>query len=1223
MSDGDVRGFLHVCCIGGYREVTWEIIHALLESGLYDRSETIEMAVLGPEADQRVVENLVRPFARFHIAYRSTELDEYEYPTLGLLQDACQTWNGPVYYLHTKGVSYSPHNPYARYWRRQMLDEIVTNHRRCLAMLTSADTVGANWSESHYSGNFWWARSGHIRRQPDIRALQRNPRPLNRSRADGDPQSPRGVGPVWNKRLQCEYWLHMNPARAGRVGRSTELNLYRELHWTTSVADIVNELLGAPADRRFAELGVDGPGPHFGAVGADRKVFVPLRDFSHDLPSGGHDVILIDVRDDPRRVLNLVERCLPRLAPGGAVVVCHTNPPSAWHQRCRPGPDSGAEWTGQVWRAVVEFRIRHPWCEVFTVDTDWGCTVIRPSRTVHRRLAGPPPGDLDWRTLVSRRGELLNVVDVAWFRRHLRAEPYFAGSATPTDVTELVNALIAADGLDSYLQIGAPGVTPGRIIAPIRHWADAGAEATYRLNPDRFFAAGLGLDCYDVVLVEDPDDLERALTRVSDCGWIVTGRPPPATFLTAHPDLDGWTCPLDRDYTLIRRCTEAVPPHPHPADALLAGFARHDHERFPGVDQHVESHRPDGRRLTPQPYAGNVDMLLAAVELDPDDLRSTLYLGDAYFASGDFEAARRWYAQAVGMREWWWTGVDRAIYLAMLRIAQSMAELGEPWPAVQDAYLRAWELCPERTAPLHAIAAYYRAQQRYRLGYLHAKPAAEIPCPEPDDGRVGGEVENWRARDELALCAYEIGKAPEAFALWRGLLDRTDLPDADRRRIAGNIDDCVPAMLEVSSGYPEAVVRSLVAASGDPGVVVSLVAGPVRTAVEQTLNSFLNCCRDVSGVGRFLVVDVGLSPADRDALKERYGFLEFASTGSDRLADIRAQLDARVWLHLGGGLRFFAPGNLLTRLEAALEADPRVVAVHLLAARPVDGPAMFDTERLDRAGGFDADGLGAAYLGEATCVPQTMITVIGRGNSGTRAISHTLMRSGVFMGEPIKRDSADLVPADDMYEACRIIARHIPWRGGLNWDFGPVQTMPIPAEFRQLVESYLASVLASPARRTGWKLPETTLCYPWIRRLFPDVRYIFWVRNPRDCIIRGHVTDDLRDFGIECPPVESPYLRRAVSWKYQDDLVAATPRPRHWITVRMEDFVMHQERELSRLEDYLGFTLDRLPVHGDSVDRHKRTPGVPFADFLEPAMRRYGYEIPAARIGPEGTSGVR
>lgn len=240
-----------------------------------------------------------------------------------------------------------------------------------------------------------------------------------------------------------------------------------------------------------------------------------------------------------------------------------------------------------------------------------------------------------------------------------------------------------------------------------------------------------------------------------------------------------------------------------------------------------------------------------------------------------------------------------------------------------------------------------------------------------------------------------------------------------------------------------------------------------------------------------------------------------------------------------------------------------------------------------------------------------LITVIGRGHSGTRAMSHTLSASGVFMGEPLNV-SGDLLPPEAMYEASRLIARHVQWKGGLEWDCRTLHTMEIPAEFRALIERYLVSVMSSPAEHKGWKIPETTLVYPWIIRLFPEIRYIFWVRNPRDCVIGGHITDDLAEWGIAYPPTEDARLRRAISWKYQYDLVRATPRPRHWIEVRFEDFVLRQEETLKRLEDYLGIPLARIPVQRDAVGRWQTDAGTNYFDFFAPAMREFGYEVPAA-----------
>ena len=236
-----------------------------------------------------------------------------------------------------------------------------------------------------------------------------------------------------------------------------------------------------------------------------------------------------------------------------------------------------------------------------------------------------------------------------------------------------------------------------------------------------------------------------------------------------------------------------------------------------------------------------------------------------------------------------------------------------------------------------------------------------------------------------------------------------------------------------------------------------------------------------------------------------------------------------------------------------------------------------------------------------------LITVIGRGHGGTRAISHTLSASGVYMGARLN-ESGDLVPPGDLYEACRVMSRHVRHRGHLEWDFSRLHSMPIDPTFTRLVESYLSSVLSSTAPRRGWKLPETTLIFPWIVRMFPDIRYIHWIRDPRDSILGAHKTDDLSDFGVPYDKTDDERLRRAVSWKYQVEIVKDTPKPRHWIEIRFEDFVLDQDAALSRLEDFLGFGLARIAVNAEAVGRWKKDKGRCNFDFFLEDLLRYGYE---------------
>ena len=57
----------------------------------------------------------------------------------------------------------------------------------------------------------------------------------------------------------------------------------------------------------------------------------------------------------------------------------------------------------------------------------------------------------------------------------------------------------------------------------------------------------------------------------------------------------------------------------------------------------------------------------------------------------------------------------------------------------------------------------------------------------------------------------------------------------------------------------------------------------------------------------------------------------------------------------------------------------------------------------------------------------------------------------------------------------------------------------------------LADVLADKSTRRGWKIPETTLAYPWIIRMFPDIKYIHWIFCSKWIFVTGNI------FSRTCP----------------------------------------------------------------------------------------------------------
>ena len=235
-----------------------------------------------------------------------------------------------------------------------------------------------------------------------------------------------------------------------------------------------------------------------------------------------------------------------------------------------------------------------------------------------------------------------------------------------------------------------------------------------------------------------------------------------------------------------------------------------------------------------------------------------------------------------------------------------------------------------------------------------------------------------------------------------------------------------------------------------------------------------------------------------------------------------------------------------------------------------------------------------------------LIIVVGRGHSGTRSIAQTLYVSNVYMGS-LLNNSCDFVPAHNLYRSCHIFSKYVNYSGNYKWDFSGALKQEVPNSFRKLVQEYLKPILESKNEYRGWKLPETTLIYPWIYDLFPDAFYIFWSRHPFDSILGSHLTDDLNDFSVDYPTSKDMVQNRAISWLYQHEIQQCIPKPKNSIEVRFEDFVLNQEKTISKLEDSLQKKLARIPMRPDSLNKWKGKINPNEFSYLFDAMNYYDY----------------
>lgn len=166
----------------------------------------------------------------------------------------------------------------------------------------------------------------------------------------------------------------------------------------------------------YLEIGV-ATGGSFSPIGCETKVGVDPRpdgpatirltsdEYFSEYPNDMFDIIFIDGLHHAEQVTRDIENSLRVLNPNGTIVM-HDCSPTTRDMQLVPWPPTTNEWTGDVWKAYVNFRTQYTY-ESFVIDCDLGVGIIRPSGPAQERLV---LGDeLTYENLVGLRTEWLNL----------------------------------------------------------------------------------------------------------------------------------------------------------------------------------------------------------------------------------------------------------------------------------------------------------------------------------------------------------------------------------------------------------------------------------------------------------------------------------------------------------------------------------------------------------------------------------------------------------------------------------------------------------------------------------------------------------------------------------------------------------------------------------------------------------------------------------------------
>lgn len=256
--------------------------------------------------------------------------------------------------------------------------------------------------------------------------------------------------------------------------------------------------------------------------------------------------------------------------------------------------------------------------------------------------------------------------------------------------------------------------------------------------------------------------------------------------------------------------------------------------------------------------------------------------------------------------------------------------------------------------------------------------------------------------------------------------------------------------------------------------------------------------------------------------------------------------------------------------------------------------------------------------------------------SGGLALLTSHPRSGTTLLEQVLDSHPGAISADELQIMSDMVYQGLGRTAPQDESVPNVLDRTPPEELNRLRQIYWISMEGALREPVGGRVlidknPELTMLLPLVARVFPEMKVLFALRDPRDVVISC--------FSQQLPlnPVSVHYLTLEGTVKKYVKVMQAWQKLRDilrnpWLEVRYEDLVSDLEGQARRVLDFLGLGWDdrvldyhrraqtkhvhsptyeavTKPVYKSSVARWRNYAGQlePFLEMLQPYVDAFGY----------------
>lgn len=330
---------------------------------------------------------------------------------------------------------------------------------------------------------------------------------------------------------------------------------------------------------------------------------------------------------------------------------------------------------------------------------------------------------------------------------------------------------------------------------------------------------------------------------------------------------------------------------------------------------YIDSRRLGDRNKNPNKYRKDVETLLKGLEDEPNNDRYYFYLAQSYMDDHQYENSNKYYLKRFNMGGW-----AEEQYFSLFKIGENNIKMKKSKDIIVESLLRAHKFRPTRLEALYELVNYlfYNEENKnIAEAAKYAELGINIPITQ-DVLFVSMYLYEHKFLDVASLAFFynqEFDKSRKCINI---MLERQKYPLDQLSRYEKNRGFCIPHIINKLVEYPEKKIKCItknIEEKFSTKILFTMTTCKRIDLFINTMNSFINCCKDIELIDKFICIDDNSSSIDRKLMKEKYPFIDFIYKDSsekghcismNKILDLIDIYNVKYLIHLEDDWNFYA-----------------------------------------------------------------------------------------------------------------------------------------------------------------------------------------------------------------------------------------------------------------------------------------------------------------------------